>query len=238
MIQAAVQGFQGNIVLAFRPQMVQSYAEHDVRRVMDIFTWMSKLSYIMLLIIITPLILELHFILNLWLGDGVPGETYIFTFLVLVNMLFSSLNTPVTQIIHASGKMKAYQITTGVVTCMVIPVSWIALHYGLPPYSVFLICVIFTILNQCACLYVMNRIFPIDFRRYIGNIICPLLLATILSPIVGYYITKMMEETFLRFVLVGFSSVVCCLAISYMIVLQKEEKNRFINFIKNKLKRC
>ena len=84
----------------------------------------------------------------------------------------------------------------------------------------------------------MNRIFPIDFRRYIGNIIYPLLLATILSPIVGYYITKMMEETFLRFVLVGFSSVVCCLAISYMIVLQKEEKNRFINFIKNKLKRC
>lgn len=237
MIQAAVQGFQGNIVLAFRPQMVQSYAEHDVRRVADIFTWMSKLSYIMLLIIITPLILELHFILNLWLGDDVPDDTYVFTFLVLVNMLFSSLNTPVTQIIHASGKMKAYQITTGVVTFMVIPVSWIALHYGLPPYSVFLICVIFTILNQCACLYVMNRIFPIDFRRYIGNIICPLLLATILSPIVGYYITKMMEETFLRFVLVGFSSVVCCLAISYMIVLQKEEKNRFINFIKNKLKR-
>ncbi len=237
MIQGAVQGFQGNIVLAFRPQLVQAYADQNRARVNSMFLWLSKISYIMLLLIITPLILELHYVLGLWLGDSVPEETYVFTSLVLLNMLFSSLNTPVTQIIHASGKMKTYQITFGIMTSVVIPVSWIALHCGLPAYSVFIVCIIFTILTQMACLYVMNRIFPINITEYMRKTILPLVLITILSPIAGYYITQTMEESFLRMIIVGITSVVICVLLSYIVALQKEERKNITTFIIKKIRK-
>lgn len=237
MIQAAVQGFQGNIVLAFRPQLVQAYADDDRQRVTSMFNWLSKLSFLMLLIVIIPLLLELNYVLKLWLGNNVPQETFLFTTLVLINMLLSSLNTPVTQIIHASGKMKNYQITFGVLTSMVIPVSWVVLHFGMPAYSVFIICIIFTILTQIACLYVMNKVFPVDFIAYTKNIIAPLICTAFLSPIVGYLITQVMEESFIRLVIVGFISLGISLMLSYIIVLNIEEKKAVTAFIIKKIKK-
>ena len=237
MIQAAVQGFQGNIVLAFRPQLVQAYADNDRPRVTSMFTWLSKISFLMLLVVIIPLLLELNYILELWLGDNVPQETFIFSILVLINMLLSSLNTPVTQIIHASGKMKTYQITFGILTSMVIPTSWIALHFGMPAYSVFVICIIFTILTQLACLYVMNKVFPIDFISYANKTVAPLICTAILSSVAGYLITQVMEESFIRLVIVGLISLGISLMLSYMIVLNKEERKVVTAFIIKKIKK-
>ena len=152
-------------------------------------------------------------------------------------MLLSSLNTPVTQIIHASGKMKTYQITFGILTSMVIPTSWIALHFGMPAYSVFVICIIFTILTQLACLYVMNKVFPIDFISYANKTVAPLICTAILSPVAGYLITQVMEESFIRLVIVGLISLGISLMLSYMIVLNKEERKVVTAFIIKKIKK-
>lgn len=236
MIQGAIQGFQGNIALAFRPQLIQSYASRDMERVTSMFTWLTKASYLMLLAITTPLLLELHQILELWLGEDVPIETYVFTFLILINLLLSSLNTPVTQIIHASGIMKTYQITTGVITCMTLPVSWATLKLGFTPSCVFIICIIVTIINQIACLYILNRIFTIDFIIYIKKTILPLLVVSLLTPVLGFMVTRSMQESFIRLFLVGVISVLSCFVLSFIIALQNNERQIIIKFLKEKIK--
>ena len=101
MIMNAIQGFQSNIVIAFRPQVVQSYAEGNNERVTKLFYSLSKISFILLSIISIPIILEIDYILHLWLGDSIPEYTITFTLLILLNMIFSSLTTPVSQVVHA-----------------------------------------------------------------------------------------------------------------------------------------
>lgn len=237
MVQAAVQGFQGNIVLAFRPQIVQSYAEGDYERVREMFNWLSKISYVMLLVIITPLTLELHQVLEFWLGDKVPEETYIFTTLVLVNTLISSLNTPVTQVIHATGRMKLYQIAVGTIICMSLPVAWLFLKMGCEPYSVFVVCILFTLINQIVSIMVLRRYFAIDIRKYVSGIIIPLLVVTVLTPVAGWYLCQVMDETFLRLVIVGAVSVCMCLALSYYVLLNGAERRVIVSFIQNKIRK-
>ena len=46
MVMNAIQGFQSNIVIAFRPQIVQSYAAQDINRVTNLFYSLSKISFI------------------------------------------------------------------------------------------------------------------------------------------------------------------------------------------------
>lgn len=237
MVQAAVQGFQGNIVLAFRPQIVQSYAEGDNERVREMFDWLSKISYVMLLVIITPLTLELHQVLGFWLGDKMPEETYVFTTLVLVNTMISSLNTPVTQVIHATGRMKLYQIAVGTIICMSLPVAWLLLKMGCEPYSVFVVCILFTLINQIVSIMVLRRYFAMDIRKYVSGIIMPLLVVTVLTPVAGWYICQVMDETFLRLVIVGAVSVCMCLALSYYVLLNGAERRVIVSFIQNKIRK-
>lgn len=88
-IMSAIQGFSSNIVTAFRPQLIESYAQGDYQRTNNLMFSMSKISYGLLYILSLPVILELDFILSLWLGGNVPNYTIIFTRLVLVDMLIN-----------------------------------------------------------------------------------------------------------------------------------------------------
>lgn len=79
MAMSAIQGFQSNIVIAFRPQLIQSYATGDNERVLKLFYNLSKVSFILLAMLSIPVIIEIEYILHLWLGDTIPDYTDSYT---------------------------------------------------------------------------------------------------------------------------------------------------------------
>jgi O-antigen/teichoic acid export membrane protein len=189
MVSMAIQGFQSNIVIAFKPQTVQSYAEGNISRVRNLMYSLSKISYLMLFMLSMPIIIELPYILHLWLGETVPDYAISFTMLILINMIFSSLNTPITQVVHATGKVKWYQISS-VVICAILPISWIILEAGGNPNSVYVVSLCVTCINHVICMIILKKIFPYSIREYLINVIFPCLgvslLATLL-PIALHY---------------------------------------------------
>lgn len=232
MIMNAVQGFQTNIVLAFRPQLMQAYSMHDFKRTTAMFFTLSKLVYFLLAIIALPLILELEEVLNLWLGTEYPRETMTFTVLILVNMVIGSLNSPVTQIIHASGQMKAYQLTFSGILFTLLPLSWLVLKAGTPAESVFIVNIIITIICQGACLYVMSRIYPCSLGDYLNKVILPLALWTICIPVVPLLLRETMNQGLIRLCVTGIASLISSTIMGYYIVLSSAEKDTAITFVK------
>ena len=81
-IQSAIQGFCENLVIAFRPQLVQSYAKGDINRTNTMMYSMSKIIFIMFFLLSTPVIFEIDYILHLWLGEKIPEYTSSFTILI------------------------------------------------------------------------------------------------------------------------------------------------------------
>lgn len=234
MVMSAIQGFQANIVIAFRPQLVQSYAAGDNIRVLKLFYSLSKVSFILLAMLSIPVILEIDYILHLWLGDSVPNYTIPFTILVLVNMLISSLNTPVSQMIHAIGKMKTYQIGTSLIVCAILPISWIFLKIGFDPVSVYWISLFITILNQIVCNLLLKQVYAYNIRDYCKKVIIPCIFFAVLVPILPYFITIIFPSSLFRFLLTGSVSVIMAIIVSFIIVLDESEKMMVISFIKHK----
>lgn len=232
MVMSAIQGFQANIVIAFRPQLVQSYAAGDNSRVLKLFYSLSKASFILLAMLSIPVIIEINYILHLWLGDTIPDYTIQFTILVLVNMVISSLNTPVSQVVHATGKMKLYQIGTSTMVCAILPASWIFLKLGFDPVSVYWVSLIITIINQYVCNLLLRRIYTYSLMEYGIKVIIPCVLFSILVPIPPYIITTLIPSSFLRLLITGCISVVTSVAVSYLFVLDKSEKQMVLSFIK------
>lgn len=238
MILTAIQGFQTNITTAFRPQMVQSYAEGNTSRVISLFYSLSKVSYLLLSLLSIPLIIEINYVLHLWLGESVPEYTIPFTILVLVNMIVSSLNTPVSQVVHATGKMKIYQIGTSAVVCAILPISWIFLRIGCDATAVYWISLAMTVANQFVCNILLKRVFDYSLSDYLVKVIVPCMLFTLIAPILPYLITTTLEESFGRFLLSSVTSLISSLMCGYLFVLNRGEKAFAKDIINKKLKKA
>ncbi len=234
MAMSAIQGFQSNIVIAFRPQLIQSYATGDNERVLKLFYNLSKVSFILLAMLSIPVIIEIEYILHLWLGDTIPDYTIPFTILVLVNMVISSLNTPVSQVVHATGKMKNYQIGTCLMVCSILPVSWVFLKLGFDPVAVYWVSLIITIINQFVCNLLLKKVYPYSLKEYCRKVIIPCVAFVILVPLLPLAITMIFPVSFLRLLLTGAISVLISITVSYILVLDKSERTMLLNFIKRK----
>lgn len=234
----ALHGFTANIVVAFRPQLVQSYASGNYQRVKNIFYSESKITYILMSALVVPVIMEMPYLLDLWLGkDAVPDYTLPFANLVLLNMLISTLNTPCTQVIHATGKVKLYQIVYSVLIISILPISWAILKLGGNPTSVFVVSLAMTILNQIVSLFIVRKVFEYSIREYLKTVMLPCVIVSVLLPIVPFLITKCMKVSFVRLAIVCVADVLLAGAISYFIALDSSEKKMVLSFVNKVIKK-
>ncbi len=224
-INSAVMGFSSNITMSFRPQLVQSYAEGNIKRTYSLFSSQSRLCYVMTLMLITPIILEMNYILHLWLGDAVPPYTNIFASLVLVDAMINTLNAPVTQVVFATGSIKKYQIWSAVINILLIPTCWFFLKIGYEAWIVFLLTIIISILCQIACLIIMHDVFQYSYKEYAFKTIMPCFVMTIIVPLLPFTITRLMEESLLRLLMVCLTSLIVSVTLFYFAFMNVGERN-------------
>lgn len=222
-VMAAIKNFSINLIAAFRPQLVEAYARGDYSRTTKMFYSMTKVTYIFLFAISLPLICEIEQVLEIWLGDY-PNYAVSFTVLSIICMLLSNLNTPVAQMVLATGKLKEFQIVTSTLICMIIPLSWMCFRYGLNPNWIFIVSIFIVIVNQIANLIILKKIYYFKYYEYLKEAILPCLYATILSPIVPLLIVILFPPTTMRLIITFSSSIFFTIIITYSICLNGSEK--------------
>ena len=234
-IMNALYGFSGNISLAFRPQLVQSYATKDYNRVDKIFYRESKVTFILMLVLVTPVTIDIKYILDLWLGKGAaPNFTIPFVVLVLTDMLIGIFHMPMTQLVHATGKMRSFNIATSIIAFMSLPVSYFFLKLGYGPISVFWVCLAITMLTVIISLLIVHSIYPFSFMNYLKSVIRPGLLLMLLIPIAPLVVYFSMAESFFRLLLICFTDVLGALMLAYYLALEENERKYILKFVKEK----
>ena len=233
-VSSAVSGFSSNIMTAYRPQLVESFASGKYERTKEIMFSESKICFFLMLILSVPLILENNYILNIWLGNSFPEQTSIFTILVLIDALICILNTPCTHLVWAVGNIKYYQIATSIVNVLLLPLCYILLHFNLDAISVFIATIVVSVVNQIVSVVAANRIFAFGIKSYLKAVILPCVLASILLPILPVIIHYCVELPLMRFILVTFSSVFSAI-ILYFLIMNNKERQYIFNFIKTHL---
>ena len=234
-IMAAIQGFSSNIVTAFRPQLVESYAQGNYQRANRLMFSMSKISYSLLFILSLPIILELDYILSLWLDGNVPEYTAVFTRLVLIDMLVNSLNTPLSQVVQAVGKLKTYQMVRSVVILLILPISWGTLKFGADPTAVFIVSVFVSVINQAVSMYLLRRVYEYSYKNYVFNVLLPCFLLTILSLPIPILVKSLIPQGGIRLSITSLLSVGICIMLFFLLMLTNGQRKEGIRLIKTKL---
>lgn len=223
-ISNALSGFQANVITAFKPQLIQSYAVKNQQRVKALMYSSSKISYVLLGAFSIPIIVEINYILNLWLKGTVPEYTIPFTIIVLINMTVSSLNTPLSVTVQATGRIRNYQIIRNLITLSVVPIAWVAMRMGMDPIAVFVISFIITLIVQPVSMVLLHKEFSYSYKEYCLKVLWPCLVFTIIAPIIPFVLKWFMVEGVVRLIVVTLISVVISIAVSYFVVFDKSEK--------------
>lgn len=232
-VNSGLVGFSSSIATAYRPQVVESYAKKEYNRFLRLSFSQAKVCYALLYILSVPLIMEIDFVLKIWLGKTIPDSANIFTILVLLDAVICTLITPFTQMVFSTGNIKTYQIVTSIINLLLVPFCWLALKLGYSATSVFVITIVFSVANLIANVFLVKRVFYFSVPQYLTNVIVPCLMLTALLPVIPFLLKTSMESSWLRLILIILADLVSALVIS-LFYFNKEEKARLLDLIKRR----
>ena len=237
-VSSAVSSFSSNLSVAFRPQIIQSYAAGNFERTKTLMFSMSKINFFFQVLIAIPLIFELQALLTIWLKESVPEYSVQFASLVLLINCINILNEPVSIVMVSTGKIKLIKSVSLFIITSVVPIGYLLFKIGMPPYYIYVAMLVITIINQVSCVFIMTRKFSyIRIREYIVKIAVPCFLLLIGSAIPPLLIVHYFESSFLRVIVVFLVSWGVTTILTYYMCFDNNEKLMARTLVNKLLKR-
>lgn len=238
-VQGAIQQFATNFQTAINPQITKSYAAGQLDYMHSLVCKSSKFSFFMVLLLSLPFIIMTDYVLILWLKTP-PAYTAIFLRIILINAMVDCLSNPLNNAINATGKIRTFQLTNGVLMLLVVPLGYIALQFNTPPTIVFLIQLGMTAFSHIFKLIFTHNRIGIKFSYYVKKVYVPIFTVSIIAPILPYYLYNSIKQNFIGFIITGFICILCVILSVYLLGLESNERvviNSRIKSTKNKFKR-
>ena len=230
-VNTAINGFVGNFMMALNPQITKSYASGDRDYMMTLIYQGARLSFYILLLLSLPVIINVHYILTLWLKI-VPEHTTFFVQLVLIFAMSESISTPLITAMLATGKIRNYQIVVGGLQLMNLPISYILLRFGFIPETVLIVAIC---ISQCclgARLFMLRGMIGLSVRQYLSRVYFNVLLVTVLSAIIPCVVFYHLNETFVNVMFICVVSVICTCIVIYYIGCNNQERQFILSKVK------
>lgn len=224
-VNGGLQSFVTNITIPVRPQVVQSYALGQQERTMRLTFCVSKLSCCCLFIVALPIMVEIDYVLKIWLVNNIPAHTPSFIFIVIFTSFILNLNAATSGVVHASGIMKWYQILGGTIGILTVPIAYLVLKYGGSPESALWVVFIMMIIVQTVSLIMLKRIVNFSLYEYTQKVIFPVfsvILTSFWIPLIPHFL---LHSGFLRFLIVSIVSIFFTTLIVFCLGLNKKEKD-------------
>lgn len=163
-VNNAVASFSNNFMLAINPQITKRYAVNNLNEMKNLIFQGSKYSAFLLIFIILPILLNTEPLLNFWLRE-VPDNTVSFTKLILIYVLVESISYPLITGMLATGNIRKYQITVGLILLLNFPVTYILLYYDFTPKVAFIVPIIVS--HFCLLVRVFMLSKAIHFSKFV-----------------------------------------------------------------------
>ena len=234
-IQNAVNLFINNFLTAVRPQVIKHYAQGNPDEMYRLTFQSARFSFYLMLVLVLPICFELRFILDIWLGDAYPPDTYIFTLIVLIFSLSEVFHLILIMPFHAIGKMKLGNSLNGTIMIMALPISYFVLHYGYPAYSVFIVLIVINLIVTFNGWIIIYSYSKFSIRYFLTNVLLRCLLVCSLSIVTPFVIIFNMHAGWIRLITLCLSTIISTIVISYFLGMESEERKLVCNFVKRKI---
>lgn len=233
-VNGIISNFSAGFITAINPQITQSYASNDIWRSINLVYSGAKYSFFLLSLVVIPLIVNIDYVLKVWLVE-VPPYTSIFVVCTLISTLLYSMSDTVTYALQATGDIKLFQIIICIVYLLEVPIVYLFLYNGVSPKFVLLPTIFSNLIALVSRIIILRKqvsLYSIKF--YLFSIVCKNIFLFAISVFISIFIKNILGVSLISLLLVSILSVVISISIFYLFGLNRNEKEYVLNIIKKK----
>lgn len=210
-VNSQLCAFAENMRKALNPVIVKSAGARDVNTMNNASLMGCKYSTLLTSFFAIPLILEMQYVLTIWLKN-VPDWAVLFCRLQLLQSIITQLAGSVTTSIYAQGKIKEYAIWKSVMNLLPIFVTYICFCMGGDPFWLYVpMMLIWGVGGDIIILYYAKRLCNLTINEWLRRVLFPVTTIIIMMIFLGCCVIKFLPSSFIRLL-------VCCSATSVMMV--------------------
>jgi len=219
------QSMSTSLLGAFSPQITTLAGANDHQRMIATALNASKFGAFLTLLFAIPVALEADHLLILWLHEP-PVLASAFCKIVLLQTILDNLTYGNMAGIIASGEIKWYQITTGLLCMASIPVSWVILSLGGGPLSVSWTIAFFMALCSGARVVFGKKLLNLSASLWARQTLLPIMIISLLSALAGSAVKQIMEPSFLRLITTSLTTPIMACGAGWFLLLNAFERRR------------
>ena len=206
-VTSKVNTVSTSMTRALNPQLVKSEGKGDRKRMLRLTEIATKFSIFLFALFAIPIILEMPYLLNLWLKT-VPDYAIIFSRLILVGLLLDKFTFEIGSAIRAVGKIRNFQIAEAGIFILNIPLAYLFFKIGYPPYSIFIVSIFITNIVFFIRLYFGKTEADLEIYSFIKNGLLPIVFPIIITSFLTYLPQLVISEGLLRMGITFFISII------------------------------
>ncbi len=231
-VMTGVKSFYSSFQTAARPQSMKYYAKGEQKQMIKLSYDISRISFMLLWIITLPLLFTIDYVLDLWLSPNMPEYAPVFTLIILLTSLVEVFGPPIATIVHATGKMKKYQLICGLSIMMIVPLAYLFLKIGYPPESAMYVSLFVLIGVHILRLFLVKELVEFSIFDYLKQCILPCVYVCALSLIVPFVISITNLGSSMHPLFLFLICLICSCVSIWLVGLSRHERDIIINRIK------
>ena len=234
-VQGILYAFSGNVNVAFRPQIIKSYAIGDFQRFNYLIGMGSKFSVLITILTTVPLYFSIDFLMSIWLDEVPASAPALFQILIYSNF-FNSFNPYLYVGISASGRIKWRNIMSFFLYSFYLIATYFVLKYTHSYLIAYAFGVLCSPTDTIICVILLKKLVSeYNVRAFLLKTYLPMTFVAFVSLGIAWSISLLDMNSWLRF----FSSVLLCSIVVISIVLYGvlDSYSRYIliNYVKGKI---
>lgn len=212
-----------SLMTAITPALTTIAGTGNESRLYDYTVRSCKFPAILVVMLSCPLVMEMDYVLHLWLKNPpelAPGICVCMTLVLLVENLSSGLCSA----LSADSKIKAWQLTEFVVLVATFPATLLAYKGGAGFLAVGYVLLADVLFINLVRIYFCKKNLGMSAMALICNILRPVVIVAAFVYGGCYLIRQCFEESFLRLVVVSMASLFLTVLMTIFFALTKEER--------------
>lgn len=224
-INGALNHFSSTFQKAINPQLMKSEGMQKRERMLRISFISSKFSVLALSLFAVPLIIEMDEVLSLWLKNDIPPFTLRLSQLILILSIVYQYSVGVMSAIQATGKIRNYQITMGLILLLNIPIAFILLKLGYPIYYTAAAFIVLEFISLIIRLRMARYLTGMKINDYLAQVVKPTVLVVLIPLFIALILHSIMQSSFVQVVVVSVVYGIIYLVLLWKIALEQNQRN-------------
>jgi len=229
-ISGQLAALSDNMLKALNPLINKSEGAGNRTLMLNATTMGSKLSFFLVMALAIPVIIEMPFILNIWLKHP-PEYAIIFCRLLLIRNLVEFMFHPLVSAIYAVGNIKHYQIWNSLLTLIPLPVAYLLFQFGYPAYCIYIVFIVYAVLTALITLFIAKQNCHLSLVRFSQDVILRCVLACLLISCLSFTPHYFMDSGYQRGIATIATSGLAYLFIVFFIGFTAEEQGKVLKLL-------